>query len=172
MLAITAAVTALGVRLGMPHSGFVAGHALASVLLLACAVALLLTRRVLRGTARVHVSIGLASVAVLKLVLFDATALSGLFLVGGSSHPGGGLPLVMLSVGLSIQLRLPRHELKPLAVGLATLIRRAWFTKAERDSGIAVVDVTDPTGAEIVGYAKNRDFSGDPEAGTAGDLGP
>ncbi|TMN17366.1 AEC family transporter [Pseudoxanthomonas sp. X-1] len=29
------------------------------------------------------------------------------------------LPLVMLSVGLSIQLRLPRHELKPLAVGLA-----------------------------------------------------
>ena len=46
------------------------------------------------------------------------------------------------------------------------------FVGLERDSGIAVVDVTDPTGAEIVGYAKNRDFSGDPEAGTAGDLGP
>ena len=32
--------------------------------------------------------------------------------------------------------------------------------------------MTDPTAAEIVGYAKNRDQAGDPEAGTAGDLGP
>ena len=96
LAAITAAVTALGVRLGMPHSGFVAGHALASVLLLACAVALLLTRRVLRGTARVHVSIGLASVAVLKLVLFDATALSGLFLVGGFLAAGP----ILLTMGV------------------------------------------------------------------------
>lgn len=50
--------------------------------------------------------------------------------------------------------------------------RQYAFVGLERDSGIAVVDVTDPTGAEIVGYGKNRDQAGDPEAGTAGDLGP
>ena len=50
--------------------------------------------------------------------------------------------------------------------------QRYAFVGLERDSGIAVVDVTDPESAAVVGYATNRDFSGDPEAGTAGDLGP
>ena len=50
--------------------------------------------------------------------------------------------------------------------------QRYAFVGLERDSGIAVVDVTDPQSAGIVGYATGRDFSGDPEAGTAGDLGP
>lgn len=50
--------------------------------------------------------------------------------------------------------------------------QRYAFVGLERDSGIAVVDVTDPASAGLVGYATNRDFSGDAEAGTAGDLGP
>lgn len=50
--------------------------------------------------------------------------------------------------------------------------QRYAFVGLERDSGIAVVDVTDPATAGIVGYASNRDFDGDAEAGTAGDLGP
>lgn len=46
------------------------------------------------------------------------------------------------------------------------------FVGLERDSGIVVVDVTDPSSAQVVGDATNRDVDGDPEAGTAGDLGP
>ncbi|WP_427384773.1 choice-of-anchor I family protein [Janibacter sp. G56] len=46
------------------------------------------------------------------------------------------------------------------------------FVGLERNSGIVVVDVTDPTSPSIVGYAHNRIADGDPEAGTAGDLGP
>lgn len=49
------------------------------------------------------------------------------------------------------------------------------FVGLERDSGIAIVDVSDMGSAaspRVVGYATNRDFDGDAEAGTAGDLGP
>ena len=46
------------------------------------------------------------------------------------------------------------------------------FTGLERIGGIMVYDITDPTSPEFVQYINNRDFSGDPEAGTAGDLGP
>ena len=35
-----------------------------------------------------------------------------------------------------------------------------------------VYDVTDPKAPEFVQYVNNRDFAGDPEDGTAGDLGP
>jgi hypothetical protein len=42
----------------------------------------------------------------------------------------------------------------------------------ERNSGIAVADVTDPRRSSLVGYGINRDDTGDPETGTAGDLGP
>jgi Ca2+-binding RTX toxin-like protein len=35
-----------------------------------------------------------------------------------------------------------------------------------------VYNITDPKTPEFVQYINNRDFSGDPEAGTAGDLGP
>jgi hypothetical protein len=46
------------------------------------------------------------------------------------------------------------------------------FVGAERQSGIFVFDVTDPTAPTFVTYAENRDWTGDPTAGTAGDLGP
>lgn len=42
----------------------------------------------------------------------------------------------------------------------------------ERISGIIIYDVTDPTKPVYAGYADNRNFEGDPEGGTGGDLGP
>lgn len=46
------------------------------------------------------------------------------------------------------------------------------FVGLERNSGIAVLDVTTPRTSRLAGYAVNRDGAGDPDAGTAGDLGP
>lgn len=46
------------------------------------------------------------------------------------------------------------------------------FIGAERQSGIFVVDVTDPTAPSLIDYVENRDWSGVPADGTAGDLGP
>jgi DNA-binding beta-propeller fold protein YncE len=46
------------------------------------------------------------------------------------------------------------------------------FVGLERIGGVMVYDVTDPTAPSFVHYVNNRDFSGDPEAGTAGDLAP
>jgi hypothetical protein len=46
------------------------------------------------------------------------------------------------------------------------------FVGLERDSGIAVFDVTSPSAPVFVQYLTTRDFAGDPAAGTAGDLGP
>jgi len=46
------------------------------------------------------------------------------------------------------------------------------FIGLERIGGVMVYDVTDPTQPEFVQYINTRDFSGDAEAGTAGDLGP
>lgn len=46
------------------------------------------------------------------------------------------------------------------------------FVGLERTSGIAVFDLSRPRAPRLVAYADNRDPSGDPEAGTAGDLGP
>ena len=46
------------------------------------------------------------------------------------------------------------------------------FIGFERVGGIIVYDVTDPYQPMFVQYANNRDFAGDVEAGTAGDLGP
>lgn len=46
------------------------------------------------------------------------------------------------------------------------------FIGLERISGIMVYDVTDPKAPVFVQYINNRDFSGDPQADTAGDLGP
>ncbi|KAA5539936.1 DUF839 domain-containing protein [Roseiconus nitratireducens] len=45
------------------------------------------------------------------------------------------------------------------------------FVGLERIGGIMVYDVTDPTAPVFQQYINNRDFSGDPESGTAGDLG-
>jgi DNA-binding beta-propeller fold protein YncE len=46
------------------------------------------------------------------------------------------------------------------------------FIGLERVGGVMVYDVTDPTNPTFASYTNNRDFSGDAEAGTAGDLGP
>jgi 3',5'-cyclic AMP phosphodiesterase CpdA len=46
------------------------------------------------------------------------------------------------------------------------------FLGLERIGGIMVYDITMPGSPEFVQYINNRDFSGDAEAGTAGDLAP
>ena len=46
------------------------------------------------------------------------------------------------------------------------------FVGLERIGGIMVYDVSNPSAPVFVQYLNNRDFSGDAEAGTAGDLGP
>ncbi len=46
------------------------------------------------------------------------------------------------------------------------------FVGLERVGGVAVFNLSNPAAPEFVQYVNNRDFSGDPEAGTAGDLGP
>ncbi len=58
-------------------------------------------------------------------------------------------------------------------VKVATLGDKTYaFIGLERMGGVMVYDVTDPTAPMYVTYANNRDFAGDAEAGTAGDLGP
>lgn len=46
------------------------------------------------------------------------------------------------------------------------------FIGLERVGGIVVYDVTHPRAPRFIQYINPRDFSGDPEADTAGDLGP
>lgn len=46
------------------------------------------------------------------------------------------------------------------------------FIGLERVGGFMLYDVTDPFSPFFLDYVNNCDFSGDPEAGTAGDLGP
>jgi Ca2+-binding RTX toxin-like protein len=46
------------------------------------------------------------------------------------------------------------------------------FIGLERIGGIMVYDVTDPVSPSFVQYINTRDFEGNAEAGTAGDLGP
>jgi hypothetical protein len=46
------------------------------------------------------------------------------------------------------------------------------FVGLERIGGVMVWDITSPHGPRFVQYLNNRDFTDDPEAGTAGDLGP
>lgn len=49
---------------------------------------------------------------------------------GGMIAAGNAFPMGMAASAIAVP---------PLAVGLATLIKRGWFTKAERDSGIAAL---------------------------------
>lgn len=46
------------------------------------------------------------------------------------------------------------------------------FLGLERIGGVVIYDITIPTQSRIAGYVNTRDFSGDAEAGTAGDLAP
>ena len=46
------------------------------------------------------------------------------------------------------------------------------FIGFESVGGIAIYDVSNPFQPQFVQYVNNRDFHGDPEKGTAGDLGP
>lgn len=62
---------------------------------------------------------------------------------------------------------------EPEGVTLGTLGGRTYaFLGLERIGGVMVYDVTNPVSPTFVLYENNRDFSGDAEAGTAGDLGP
>lgn len=61
---------------------------------------------------------------------------------------------------------------EPEGVDLGKIGGRTYaFVGLERNSGIVAVDVTDPANGRIAGFGSNRK-AGDPEAGTAGDLGP
>ncbi len=62
---------------------------------------------------------------------------------------------------------------EPEGVTIGVLGDRTYaFIGLERMGGIMTYDITNPTEAFFVDYVNNRDFAGDPEAGTAGDLGP
>jgi DNA-binding beta-propeller fold protein YncE len=62
---------------------------------------------------------------------------------------------------------------EPEGVAIGEIDGRVYaFIGLERMSGVMVYDVTDPTAPAFVTYSNNRDFSGNAEAGTAGDLGP
>lgn len=62
---------------------------------------------------------------------------------------------------------------EPEGVALGMIDGRTYaFIGLERIGGVLVYDITDPRAVEFVTYANNRDFSGEAEAGTAGDLGP
>ncbi len=62
---------------------------------------------------------------------------------------------------------------EPEGIAVGTFNGRTYaFIGLERIGGIMVYDVTNPQAPEFVQYLNNRDFAGDPELGTAGDLGP
>jgi len=62
---------------------------------------------------------------------------------------------------------------EPEGVAVAKLFGRWYaFVGLERIGGFVVADITNPFHPQFVRYVNNRNFSGDPSAGTAGDLGP
>lgn len=62
---------------------------------------------------------------------------------------------------------------EPEALALGEIDGRTYaFLGLERIGGIMVFDITDPSEVSFVDYVNNRDFSGNAEDGTAGDLGP
>jgi 2',3'-cyclic-nucleotide 2'-phosphodiesterase / 3'-nucleotidase / 5'-nucleotidase len=62
---------------------------------------------------------------------------------------------------------------EPEALALGPIGDKVYaFIGLERQGGIFVYDVTDPLDVEFEAFANSRIFSGDAEAGTAGDLGP
>ena len=62
---------------------------------------------------------------------------------------------------------------EPEGVAIGHIGNRIYaFIGFERVGGIIVYDVTEPSQPTFVQYTNNRDFSGNAEQGTAGDLGP
>jgi hypothetical protein len=62
---------------------------------------------------------------------------------------------------------------EPEGLAIGTIGRRTYaFIGLERMGGIMVYEITRPWAPQFVQYLNKRDFSGDAEAGTAGDLGP
>lgn len=62
---------------------------------------------------------------------------------------------------------------EPEALAIGQIGERTYaFVGLERIGGVVVYDITDPAQPSFVTYANNRDFGGDAEAGTAGDLAP
>jgi 2',3'-cyclic-nucleotide 2'-phosphodiesterase/3'-nucleotidase/5'-nucleotidase len=62
---------------------------------------------------------------------------------------------------------------EPEGVVIAELYSKTYaFIGLERVGGVMVYDITTPKNPKFVQYVNNRDFTGDAEAGTAGDLGP
>lgn len=62
---------------------------------------------------------------------------------------------------------------EPEALALGTIGDNTYaFVGAERVGGIFVYDITNPSSPVFESYTNSRDFLGDPEMGTAGDLGP
>lgn len=62
---------------------------------------------------------------------------------------------------------------EPEALTIGELDGRTYaFLGLERVGGIMIFDITDPEDVSFVDYFNNRDFSGDAEDGSAGDLGP
>ncbi|HXV33080.1 MAG TPA: choice-of-anchor I family protein [Gaiellaceae bacterium] len=73
----------------------------------------------------------------------------------------------------SADTRSDNKDPEPEGVALGAVGKRLYaFVGLERIGGVMVWDVTSPHVPRFVQYLSNRDFAGDPEAGTAGDLGP
>jgi hypothetical protein len=62
---------------------------------------------------------------------------------------------------------------EPEGLALGTIDGRIYaFVGAERQSGIFVYDISDPSAGSLVTYLENREWSAEPDGGEAGDLGP
>ncbi len=62
---------------------------------------------------------------------------------------------------------------EPEAIAIGKIGRHVYaFIGLERVGGIMIYNVTNPYSPVFVDYVNNRDFGGDAESGTAGDLGP
>ncbi|MGB3691695.1 MAG: choice-of-anchor I family protein [Spirulinaceae cyanobacterium] len=62
---------------------------------------------------------------------------------------------------------------EPEGVTIGEIMGRTYaFIGLERVGGVMTYDVSDPFNPIFEGYFNNRNFAGDPEEGTAGDLGP
>lgn len=73
----------------------------------------------------------------------------------------------------SFDKRSPAKGPEPEGVAVGRVGGRTYaFIGLERIGGIIVFDVSDPAAPRFVQYANDRNFDGDAEAGTAGDLGP